>query len=97
MLASGCSVDLRISLTVIKPRRVKSSSMTKTFAGGAWHQLLGILRRWRPPDRDEALPRVMMADRLVEVGFETQIPVGDDPDHLAPDPGREGRKSGAGG
>ena len=46
-------------------------------------QLLGILDTGPLLDRDQALARSHdRPDRLVEVGFEAQIAVGDDADHL---------------
>ena len=83
--ASGCSVDLRMSLTVMRPRNSIASLTTSTRSSRC--RCISAFARSRsvPSGTVTSLsPLVMMFDdRLIEVGLEPQIAIGDDADARA--------------
>ena len=85
LAASGCSVDLRMSFTVIRPRSSKSSLMTSTRSSRCLC-ISALASSVEAPSRTvTSRSRGVMMSRhgLVEIGLETQVAVGHNADHAA--------------
>ena len=98
LLASGCAIRLKMSLTVMSPRRTPWASTTGSFSIRCRARMRSASSSVVPTGRgDQVVLGHRLADRLRQVALELEVAVGHDPDEAALGVhDRHARRSGSG-